>query len=384
MQGWPWYSDEEIAAVVEVMRSGRVNQWTGEHVRAFEREFAKAVGARYAVALANGTVALEAALRALGIGWGDEVIVPPRSFIASASAVALVGARPVFTDVDRDSQNLDPEDVARRITPRTKAIVAVHLAGWPCEMDALKELADSHGLALIEDCAQAHGARYRERAVGSWGDAAAWSFCQDKIISTLGEGGMITTSRADVREAVWSWKDHGKVRARMERIKPSAEYQWVHERLGTNLRMTEAQAAVGRIQLRRLEEMRARRAAAAKRILDACASFEALRVPRPPAHVVHAWYRCYAFVRPERLRKGWDRRRIVEALRAQGVACGAGACPELYREQALAAYAPPAPLPVARELGETSIMFVVHPRMSDEALERIGKAIETVMKEASR
>lgn len=383
---WPSYSQEEADAVSAVLLSNRVNYWTGEQGRAFEREFADWTGSAYAVALNNGTVALDLALRALGIGPGDEVIVTPRSFVASASCVVNAGATPVFADVGRDSQNLSAATIAAVLSPRSRAVICVHLAGLPCEMDPIMALAARHGLAVIEDCAQAHGARYRGRMVGSIGDIGAWSFCQDKIISTGGEGGMVTTSRRDLWSALWSLKDHGKSWEAVHAPVQEPGFRWLHDSFGGNGRMLEMQAAIGRIQLRRMPEWSARRQANAARIAAACRPFAALRLPLTPDDCVHACYRQYVFVEAERLAPGWSRDRIIAALAERGVPCLQGSCAEIYREQAFvrAGLAPPAPLPVARELGQTSLMFLVHPTLTAGQLDQTCLAIADVMAMASR
>ena len=195
---WPCFTHDEAKAVADVLLSNRVNYWTGNEGREFEREFAEAVGCTHAVAVANGTVALELALKVLGVGNGDEVIVTPRTFMASASAIVNAGAKPVFADVDRESQNITADSIRPVLTERTRAIICVHLAGWPCDMDPIMDLAAERGLWVIEDCAQAHGARYKGRSVGSLGHVAAWSFCQDKIMTTGGEGGMLTTNDPEI------------------------------------------------------------------------------------------------------------------------------------------------------------------------------------------
>ena len=384
---WPHYSEEEITAAERVLRSGRVNYWTGEEGRAFEREFAEHVGVPHAVALANGTVALELAYRALGLGTGDEVIVTPRTFIATVSAIVACGATPVFADVDPDSQAITPESVAPLISARTKAIVCVHLGGWPAEMTVFRELAEAHGgLALVEDCAQAHGASIGGQQVGSFGDVAAWSFCQDKIISTGGEGGMVTTGREELRKRIWSLKDHGKSWEIMQRAPDGAGFRWVHEDLGGNGRMTEIQAAIGRIQLRRLDDWLASRRANAMRIRAAARELPALRVPEVPAHIGHAWYRLDLFVRPEALAGGWDRDRILAEINARGVPCQTGSCPEVYREKAFVerGLGPREPLPVARQLGETSLAFLVHPTLRDEEIAKTCDVLRAVVTEATR
>jgi len=229
---WPSFAADELAAVEAVLRSGQVNYWTGDEGRAFEREFAAWCGSPYAVALANGTVAIDLALKLLHIGPGDEVIVTPRTFLASATCIVNAGARPVFADVDRDSQNITAETIAPTLSKRTRAIECVHLAGWPCEMDGILALAKDRGLAVIEDCAQAVGAKYRGRSVGTFGEAAAWSFCQDKIMTTGGEGGMLSTSERALWSAAWSYKDHGKSwEAVYEREHPIG-FKWLHEVFG--------------------------------------------------------------------------------------------------------------------------------------------------------
>jgi dTDP-4-amino-4,6-dideoxygalactose transaminase len=382
---WPTFDDEQIAAAIGVLRSGKVNYWTGEQGRAFEAEFAEAVDCRYGIALANGTVALELALRSLDIGAGDEVVVTPRTFLASASCAVVCGARPVFADVDPVSQNITAASIEAVLSPRTKAVIAVHLAGWPCDMDPILELCRSRGLKLIEDCAQAHGATYRGRPVGSFGDAAAFSFCQDKIMTTAGEGGMLVTNDRALWSRAWAYKDHGKnFEAVHERVHPPG-FRWLHESFGTNWRMTEVQAAIGRVQLRRLPEWLDRRRRNAAVLTERLHAIPALRVTRPPNHAGHAYYKYYAFVRPERLAEGWDRDRILTAIAAQGVACFSGSCSEIYREKAFdgTGLAPAERLPVARALGETALMFLVHPTLSEADMARTARVVEDVFAQAS-
>lgn len=285
---WPSFTEEEVAAVARVVASNRVNYWTGEECRDFEREFAAWTGTEHAVALANGTLALDLALKALGIGPGDEVVVTPRTFIASVSCVVNAGATPVFADVDRDSGNIAAETIAAVMSPRTRAIIAVHLAGWPCDMDAIMALAARRDIKVIEDCAQAHGARYKGRSVGSIGHVGAWSFCQDKIMTTGGEGGMVTTDDRELWARMWAFKDHGKSYEAIHERKHPPGFRWLHESFGTNWRMLEMQAAIGRIQLRRMGEWHARRTHNANAIVSAARRLEALRVPELPPHIEHA------------------------------------------------------------------------------------------------
>lgn len=377
---WPHFDHDEIAAATSVLRSGRINYWTGEEGRRFEAEFAEHVGAAHAIACSNGTVALELALYGLGIGPGCDVVVPSRTFVATAHAVALVGARPVFADVDPDSGNITPAAVAAVMTPSTRAVIAVHLGGWPAPMVELAALCRRHGWALVEDCAQAHGARLDDRSVGVLGDVAAFSFCQDKIMTTGGEGGMITTSHHDVWSRAWSRKDHGKSWAAVYEREHPPGFRWLHESVGTNGRLTEMQSAIGRGQLRKLDAWVERRRYNAISLSDRWLGHKALRIPEPPAEVYHSYYRLYAHLVPEALRPGWDRDRIVRAVVAEGVPCTVGSCSEIYRELAFPPeWRPQAPLPVAQQLAATSLAFCVHHTMGDEDVDDVAEAVEKVL-----
>ena len=381
---WPSFTAEEADAARDVILSNRVNYWTGQECREFEREFAAWTGTRHAIALANGTVALDLALVGLGIGPGDEVVVTPRTFLASVSCVVNAGARPVFADVDPDSQNITAETIRAVLTPRTRAVICVHLAGWPCDMDPIMALAREHGLFVIEDCAQAHGARYKGRPVGSIGHVGAWSFCQDKIMTTGGEGGMVTTGDTDLWKRMWAYKDHGKSwDAVYERDHPPG-YRWLHESFGTNWRMIEVQAAIGRIQLRRMDGWHAARLRHARRIWDAARALPALRVPEVPDDADHAAYKCYVFLRPEALAPDWSRERILREMSDQGVPVYSGSCSEVYLEKAFDGtdFRPAQRLPVARELGDTSLMFLVHPTLGDEHIDRTCEVLGAVMRRA--
>jgi dTDP-4-amino-4,6-dideoxygalactose transaminase len=395
---WPSFTAEEANAVSMGLLSNRVNYWTGQECRAFEEEFAAWTGTKHAIALANGSLALDAALKALGIGPGDEVVVTPRTFIASISCVVNAGATPVFADVEADSGNLSAGTIARVLTPRTKAVICVHLAGWPCDMDPIMALAHTHGLKVIEDCAQANGARYKNRSVGSIGHIGAWSFCQDKIMTTGGEGGMVTTNDQALWSSMWSYKDHGKsYEAVYERQHPPG-FRWLHESFGTNWRMLEMQAAIGRIQLHRMAQWTLQRSSHAEAIWSACRPHAAVRVPTfrcngdqcsiaCPAQsgCTHAHYKCYVYVQSEHIATGWSRDRIIDAINAQGVPCYQGSCSEVYLEKAFdgTGWRPTERLTVARELGETSLMFLVHPTLTKSEIARTCHVIDVVLRQAS-
>lgn len=377
---WPRFDEDEIAEVVRVLQSNRVNYWTGDEGRAFEREFADWAGVPYAIALANGSVAIELALRALGIGPGDEVVVTPRSFIASASSVPLVGAVPVFADVDPNTQGLSAATIEAVLGPRTRAIICVHLGGHPCDMGPIMELAERRGLYVIEDCAQAHGARYRGRSVGAIGHVGTWSFCQDKIISTGGEGGMVTTSDRDLWATMWAFKDHGKDWESLQKPPQAPGFRWLHHTLGTNYRMTEMQAAIGRVQLRKLAGWTERRNQIAMRLAAVCQEFESVKVPEVPEDHVHAYYRFYA-VLPAVMPSGWNRDRFVAAVVAGGAPCFQGSCPEIYLERAWngSAARPIRPLSNAVELGRRVFCMLVHPTMSEDDISRSELALRNAL-----
>ena len=382
---WPFFADDEIEAAVQVLRSGKVNYWTGDEGRLFEKEFAAFVGCDHAVAMVNGTAALECALKALGIGPGDEVITTSRTFIASASCAVMLGARPIVADVDHESQNITAESISRVLTPRTKVIVAVHLAGWPCEMDDILAVAHERGIKVVEDCAQATGATYKGRSVGSLGDVAAFSFCQDKIMTTAGEGGMVTTNSAELWNSMWSLKDHGKSYDAVYHREHAPGFRWLHESFGTNWRLTEVQSAVGRVQLRKLPQWLSVRRNYAQILTNQFATLPGLRVTVPPKHIEHAYYKYYAFVRPEALRPEWTRDRIIEAINAEGISCFSGSCSEIYLERAFPPeWRPRERLTVARELGETSLMFLVHPTLTEEHIHDTCATVKKIMSAATK
>ncbi|WP_150299115.1 DegT/DnrJ/EryC1/StrS family aminotransferase [Pseudomonas profundi] len=385
---WPSFTEEEANAVRDVLLSNKVNYWTGQEAREFEKEFASWADSGFAIALTNGTVALDLALKALEVGPGDEVVVTSRTFLASASSIVTAGAVPVFADVDADSQNITAETVRAVLTERTKAIICVHLAGWPCDMDPIMALAQERGLYVIEDCAQAHGARYKGRSVGSIGHISAWSFCQDKIMTTGGEGGMVTTNDRELWKRMWAYKDHGKSwDAVYEREHPPG-FRWLHESFGTNWRMTEMQAVIGRIQLKRMTEWTAARTRNAERIWETCRKFDVVRVPEfdKANGNVHAHYKCYVQVRPENLGPGWDRDRIVNEIASRGVPCLQGSCSEVYLEKAFdnTGWRPAERLPVARKLGETSLMFLVHPTLTEAEMDKTCVVVAEILAEAGR
>ena len=382
---WPNFTQEEVAAVSRVLLSNKVNYWTGTECREFEKEFATWCGVEHAIALTNGTLALDLALKILGIGRGDEVVVTPRSFIASVSCVVTAGATPVFAEVDANSQNITAESIRAVLTPQTKAVICVHLAGWSCDMDPIMALAEEKGLYVIEDCAQAHGATYKGRSVGSIGHFGAWSFCQDKIMTTGGEGGMLTVNRQDWWEKGWAYKDHGKSWAAVYEGERRRGFRWLHESFGTNWRMLEMQAVIGRIQLKRMSNWTTQRRYNAQAIWETARNLPGLRVPIIPEHIGHAAYKCYIFVEPELLQPNWNRDRIMAGINQLGVPCYSGSCAEIYLEKAFdnTGWRPDERFPVARELGETSLAFLVHPALTDAAIKRTCEVLEDVMHRAT-
>lgn len=405
---WPFFDRDEIDSVTAVLASGKVNYWTGQEGREFEKEFAAFTGCSHAIALANGTVALELALHALGIGHGDEVIVTSRTFIASASCIVMRGAIPVLADVDPASQNVTAETIRTALTPRTRAIICVHLAGWPCDMDPILALARERGLKVIEDCAQCHGATYKGRSIGSLGDVAAFSFCQDKIMTTGGEGGMLTTNDETIWRKAWEYKDHGKSFDAVYNRPHPPGFRWLHESFGTNWRLTEMQSAIGRVQLSKLPEWTRIRNRHAAILTEGFSEIPALRVTIPPPEIGHGYYKYYVFIRPEMLKNSltdntkhktlqasslgqnselntwWARDRIMAAINAEGIPCFSGSCSEIYLEKAFDGLWPVERQLVAHELGETSLMFLVHPNLTEQDMFDTCRAVTKVMRAAGR
>jgi len=383
---WPRFDEQQVKEVAEVLRSGKVNQWTGDRVWAFERQYAAALGRTHAVALMNGSVALELGLKALGVGPGDEVITTPRTFIASAGAAVLEGATPIFADVDQDSGNITAATIEPLITKRTRAIIVVHLGGWPADMPEIVRLASERGIAVIEDCAQAHGAIKSGRPVGAFGTIAAFSFCQDKIITTAGEGGLIALDDGEMWNKAWSFKDHGKSYDLVFHKDHPYGFRWLHTSFGSNWRMTEIQAAVGSYQLARLGEAVAVRNANAETWREHLGGLSALRIPVVSGGDLHAYYKFYAYVRPEALKPGWSRDRLQMAIEEANIPVSSGSCSEIYREAAFTSrgLGPSTRLPVAQELGETSLMFQVHPGLSQEALHEAGEIVARIVSGATR
>ena len=378
---WPSFTQEEADAVSKVLLSNKVNYWTGQECREFEKEFAQFAGTQYAVALTNGTVALDVALKALNIGVGDDVIVTSRTFLASASSIVTAGANPVFADVELDSQNISRRTIEAVLTPNTKAIICVHLAGWMCDMDPIMQLAQEKDLYVIEDCAQAHGAMYKGESAGSIGHIGAWSFCQDKIMTTGGEGGMVTTNDESLWKKMWSYKDHGKNYDSIYNKQHPSGFRWLHDSFGTNWRMMEMQAVIGRIQLQRMAEWTQKRTDNAKRILTAFENSLYFKVHYPNDDYIHANYKCYVQVNLEQLPEGWSRDRIMQEINAFDVPCFSGSCSEVYLEHAFdgTAWRPRQRLVNAQQLGETSLMFLVHPTLSNDSIHKTVIAIQQVI-----
>lgn len=384
--GWPHFDHEQICAASDVLASGKVNAWTGTETTSFEYDFARWSGTKHAISMANGSLALSSALLSIGVSPGDEVITTPRTFIATSSSVVLLGARPVFADVDPESGAITASSIELLITSRTKAIIVVHLGGWPADMPSILRLAKAYNLRVIEDCAQAHGAAINGQSVGTFGDVSAWSFCQDKILSTGGEGGMVTTNNSQLHDRMFAFKDHGKTLDALSSRSHGPGFRWLHDRFGSNFRLTEFQSAIGRFQLKRLPEWTKARTRNALFLADSLSDSPLVRVPLPPDHLTHAWYKFYAFLRPEFLSFGWSQVRIISEIMDLGYPAFSGSCSEIYLEKCFldAGLAPPSRLPVARLLGETSLMFLVHPTITHEQMNEYASAIRSVLNSATR
>lgn len=378
---WPSFTPAEADAVSKVLLSNKVNYWTGQECREFEKEFAQFAQTQYAVAVANGTVALDLALKALGVGAGDDVIVTSRTFLASASSIVTAGANPIFADVELDSQNISRRTIEAVFTPNTKAIICVHLAGWMCDMDPIMQLAEEKGIWVIEDCAQAHGALYKGQPAGSIGHIGAWSFCQDKIMTTGGEGGMVTTNDENLWKKMWSYKDHGKNFDSIYNKQHPPGFRWLHDSFGTNWRMMEMQAVIGRLQLQKMPEWTQLRNTNMHRVLASFENNPYFTVAKPPASYIHAAYKAYVQLNTAQLPEGWSRDRIMAEINALGVPCFSGSCSEVYLEKAFdgTPWRPEQRLINAKSLGESSLMFLVHPTLSESNMQKTVDSIQQVI-----
>ena len=374
---WPIFEADEIAAVDAVLRSGRVNYWTGDQCKLFERAWSDYHGGMHSLAMANGSLTLDTALRVLNIGAGDEVIVSPRSYVASAMCAVLADAKPVFADVEVNSGNMTVASMEAVRTSRTKACIPVHIAGWPCDMPAISAWAAQHGIHIIEDCAQAHGAHIDGRSVGTWGVFSSWSFCQDKIMTTGGEGGMLCTPDLRLWKKAWQYSQHGKDYDLSHAKVGDPGFRWLIEHEGTNLRMTEMQAAIGLCQLRKLDDWVDRRARNSAIMQDALRGLRGVRVPSTPAG--HAHYRCMAYAHASA-----DRPKLLAALVRAGLQANIGSCSEIYREPIFAQHglAPTNALPVAHALGETSIALVVHHTIDEVTMHRHASEVRSALESA--
>ena len=364
-ENWPIVSSKEIKIVNKVLKSNKLNYWTGTNCTNFEKEFSNKFKIKYSISLANGSVGLDIAIKSLKLKKNSEIIVTPRSYISSVTSVINQGLKPIFADIDLNSQNIEAKNIEKKITKNTKAVVVVHLGGMPSNMIKIKELAKKYNLKIIEDCSQAHGAKINNKYVGTFGDVSVWSFCNDKILNTLGEGGIVATKNRNNFKNLWSLKDCGKNYSKLRKKKRQFKFRWVHDFEGTNLRMTEVQAAVGRYQLKQLDKWIKKRNINSIKINKVCEKFRSIKTQKTPKNFTNAYYRCYVFLRPNFIKKGWTREKILKYLNKIGLYCDVGSCPEIYKEKFLITnkLVSSKELENASLVGKTSIAFKVSPNI---------------------
>ena len=383
---WPTFSKKELNVIEKIITSGKVNYWTNNYGKDFEKNFSNFFSCNHAIAVANGSVALDIALEALEIKAGDEVIVTPRSYIASASCIVKIGAKPIFADIDLESQNITADSIEQKITKKTKAVICVHLGGWPCDMNKILNISKKYKISIIEDCSQSHGAEINGEKVGSFGHISTFSFCNDKIISTLGEGGMLLTNKKKLWRKMWSIKEHGKNYKKFNKKIYNNLFKWQVDSIGSNYRLTEIQSAVGDIQLKRLENTLKIRKRNANKLRKACEKFDSIRVPLVPNNIKHAYYRFYIFLKVEKLKKSWTRNKIIKKINDLGVPCFTGSCPEIYREKVFIdkKLSPKKRLSNAQDIGETSLAFLVDQTLEKKDLEKACRVIEIIFSQATK
>ena len=386
ISAWPFFDKKDIQTTSKILESGKVNYWTGQECKLFENEFSEKFDSKFAISMANGSVALSSCYEALSLNPGDEIITTPRTYIATSSSAVLQGLKPIFADVDRNSGCITDKTIEPLINKKTKAITVVHIGGWPAEMNKICDLAKTYNLKIIEDCAQSPGAKINGENAGTFGDVSAWSFCQDKIISTCGEGGMVTTSDENIWRNIWSFKDHGKSYEKMLEKNSSPSFKWVHNSFGTNFRMTEIQAAIGRNQLKKFNDWHLTRKRNAEYFIKELSDLNLLRIPFVPSNIEHAWYKFTVYLNSNALASDWSREKILSAIRDKGYPAFSGSCSEIYLEKCFIDnnIYPKNPLPIARELGETSLTFLIHPTISMDQLQKYGSVIKEIVLKASR
>ena len=379
---WPHYSSKEINIVKSVIQSGKVNYLFGEQGRIFESNFSKFSNTKYSLALANGTLALDLCLRSIGLQEGDEVLVTSRSFVASASCISLLGGIPVFCDVDLNSQNISIEEIKKKFSRKTKAIICVHFAGFPCDMNELTEFASKKGIFIVEDCAQAHGAKIGNKSVGSFGDISAWSFCNDKIMTLMGEGGMVTTNSSNLHKFIASFNNHGKNLKKYFDKKPHTKFPYLHDGIGSNYRLTEMQSAVGVFQLSMMEKWNEQRSKNALHLEKAVRDLEIVSLPMLPENFKHGWYKYYMTLNPKKIKKSLKRIDILNKLRAENVPAFFGGCGEIYNEKSFKKFKPSPLLHNAKFLENYSLMFEVHPTITTKEIKRRSLVIRKILKDS--
>ena len=389
MNPWPVFSNEEIQKVSQILLSGKVNYWTGFEGKTFEKEFAKYTDSKYGIVMANGSLALESAYKSIGLTSGDEIITTPRTFIATSSSAVLLGAKPVFADVDLNSGCINLESIEPLINSKTKAISIVHLGGWPAEMEQICRIAKQHDLFVIEDCSQAHGAKIKSKdgwkSVGSFGDVATWSFCQDKIMTSGGEGGFVSTSNLRIRDICWSLRDHGKTLNAIEAQEKKIGFKWLHDEIGSNYRLSEIQSAIGRIQLKKLEKWNKIRSLNAQILQFKLQNLSIVRLPVIDNNIRHAWYKFYCYLNPQALSSQWDRNRIIKTINDLGFPAFSGSCSEIYLEKCFKKINKNySRLKNAKELGETSLMLLIHPSISEEQMTKYAEIVKNVLVQATK
>tara|TARA_B100000795_G_scaffold263833_1_gene243518 strand:+ start:742 stop:1899 length:1158 start_codon:yes stop_codon:yes gene_type:complete len=330
-KSWPNFNKNLISKVSKILSSGEINYSNGPYGEKFEKEFSKFVGNGYSVAICNGTAALEVAIKSLRLPKNSEIIVTARSFFSSAACIVNTGHIPIFADVNLLTQNISLDDIKKKISKRTKAIICVHLAGLPCNIYDIKKLANKNKIKIIEDCSQAHGASINNKQVGSFGDVSTWSFCNDKIISTLGEGGMISTNKKKIYDFCKVYINHGST---LQNKKSSEKFLYNKDYFGTNLRITEIQSVAGLEQLKNLRKIQTKREKMSKSYFHIISKYQNYIYSHfPSTNIKCAWYRFYFFLKTDVKNYQKIRFKIIADLKKDNVKCFTGSCPEIYLEK---------------------------------------------------
>ena len=373
---WPKFTDKEINLVKKILKSGKINQWTGNYNKLFSNAFKKSVRQKYAIPICNGSLALDLAVRSLNLKPFSQILVTSRSFVATAKCITNNHHHPIFLDESSEYSGICLKDLKKKFNKKVKAIICAHIGGYPNKIDEIKSFAKEKNIFLIEDCSQSHGGNYKNKPLGSFSDISVWSFCQDKIISTGGEGGMITTNNKKIYEYCNQFKDHGKNFNKMNNKKYKYSFKYLHDFNGTNLRLTEIQCAMGLIQLSNLKKNLITRRKFVKELLLVLQNYKYIKIMPYSKINDCSWYRLYFTINFKKIKK--TREEVLALLNSNRITSNSGTCCELYKEKIFKNFKT-TEKKYCNYLAKNSIALVIHPFLNKKEIIFFKKKIIKVL-----